>query len=99
MSRVAFYAWLLVALLCMAPKTLAGPMVTLSSPDNLTNLTVGEQVTIDVNLQGLPVGSDFIFNLNTSVLFPSSQFQVVPDLSNTSGLTTGFWGGVCVPVF
>ena len=41
MSRVAFYAWLLVALLCMAPKTLAGPMVTLSSPDNLTNLDRG----------------------------------------------------------
>ena len=54
---------------------------------------MGEQVTIDVTLQGLPVGTDFIFNLNTSVLFPSSQFQVVPDLSNTSGLTTGFGAG------
>src|ERR1700730_17711307 len=93
MSRVALGAMMLIAFLGMAPLTLAGPMVSLSSPQNLSTLTVGEQVTIDVTLSGLPVGSDFIFNLNTSVLFPSSQFQPVPDLSNTSGLTTGFGTG------
>jgi hypothetical protein len=67
--------------------------VTLSSPQDLAHLTVGEQVTIDVNLQGLPVGSDFIFNLNTSVLFPSNLLQPVPNTTNTSGLTTGFGPG------
>jgi hypothetical protein len=93
MSRLALSATMLAVLLSVAPETLAGPNVTLSSPDNLTNLTVGQQVTIDVNLQGLPVGTDFIFNLNTSVLFPSSQFQPVPDPSNTSGLTTNIGSG------
>jgi PEP-CTERM motif len=48
---------------------------------------VGQTVEIDVNLQGLAVGSDFIFNLNTRVLFDSSLFQAVPDPTNTSGLT------------
>jgi hypothetical protein len=67
--------------------------VTLSSPQDLAHLTVGEQVTVDVNLQGLPVGSDFIFNLNTSVLFPSNLLQTVPDTTNTSGLTAGFGSG------
>jgi hypothetical protein len=65
----------------------AGPMVTLSSPNNLSNLSVGDQVEIDVNLQGLPV-NDFIFVLDTKVLFPSN-FLPVLDLSNSSGLTPG----------
>jgi hypothetical protein len=68
-------------------------MVTLSSPDSLNDLTVGELVTVGVNLSGLPVGTDSISNLNTSVLFPSTQFQTVPDPTNTSGLTTGFGSG------
>jgi hypothetical protein len=92
MSRMACAAVILAALMLVTPITLAGPMVVLSSPDNLNNLTVGEEATIDVTLSGLPVGSDFIFNLNTSVLFPSSQFQAVPDPTNTSGLTSGFGG-------
>jgi hypothetical protein len=71
----------------------AGIEITLSSPQDLAHLTVGEQVTIDVNLQGLPVGSDFIFNLNTSVLFPSNLLQTVPDTTNSSGLTTGVGSG------
>ncbi|MFL5243062.1 MAG: PEP-CTERM sorting domain-containing protein [Gemmataceae bacterium] len=66
----------------------ADPMVTLSSPNNLSSLSVGDQVEIDVNLQGLPV-NDFIFVLDTKVLFPSSNFLPVPDLSNSSGLTPG----------
>jgi len=94
MTRLALSATMVAALMCVAPMALAGPIVSLSSPENLTNLTVGELVTVDVNLSGLAVGSDFIFNLNTSVLFPSTQFQTVPDLTNTSGLTTGFGGTV-----
>jgi hypothetical protein len=88
---MACAASILAGLMLLTPATtFAGPTVFLSSPDNLTDLTVGEVVTIDVNLQGQAVGSDFIFNLNTSVLFPSSEFQTVPDPSNSSGLTTGF---------
>ncbi len=88
MSRTMLGALILALLIAMAPESRAGTIeVTLSSPQDLTHLTVGEMVTIDVNLQGIPVGSDFIFNLNTSVLFPSADFQAVPDPSNTSGLT------------
>jgi hypothetical protein len=90
MKRLIFGLAILAVLCFKVDQAKAGPTVTLSSPDNLTGLSVGEQVTIDVSLQGLPVGTDFIFNLNTKVLFPSAQFQAVPDLSNTSGLTTGF---------
>ena len=75
----------------IAPEVFANPMVALSSPDNLTNLTVREQVTFEVNLSGLAVGTDFIFNLNTSVLFPSAQFQA-------SGAHDREWDGVCIPV-
>ena len=92
MPRSAFYVCLLVAILWTSPKTHAGPTVTLSSLQDLNSLAVGDVVTIDVTLKGLPVGTDFIFNLNTSVLFPSAQFQTVPDLGNSSGLTTGFGG-------
>jgi hypothetical protein len=89
MSRTMLGALILALLIAMAPESRAGTFieVTLSSPQDLTHLTVGELVTIDVNLQGIPVGSDFIFNLNTSVLFPSADFQAVPNPSNTSGLT------------
>jgi hypothetical protein len=67
----------------------AGPMISLSSPDDLTHLTLGERVTIDVTLSGLDVGNDFIFVLNTKVLFPSSVFQPIPDPNNSSGLKPG----------
>src|SRR5581483_812903 len=93
MSRLALYTLTLVALALVTPAAFAGPMVTLSSPNDLTHLSVGQQVEIDVTLSGLPVGSDFIFDLNTKVLFPSTNFQIVPDLTNTSGLTTGFGPG------
>jgi hypothetical protein len=93
MSRLARYASTLVALALVTPAVFAGPMVTLSSPNDLTNSSVGQQVEIDVTLSGLPVGSDFIFNLNTKVLFPTTMFPIVPNLSNSSGLTTGFGTG------
>ena len=77
----------LCALVVLSSPAKAGPTVFLSSPEDLTNITVGEVVTIDVSLEGLPVGSDFIFNLNTKVLFSSSLFQAIPDPTNSSGLT------------
>jgi hypothetical protein len=93
MFRVALYAGMLVALALITPAVFANPMMALSSPDDLTHLSVGQQAEIDVTLSGLPVGTDFIFNLNTKVLFPSTMFQTVPNLSNSSGLTTGFGAG------
>ncbi len=91
--RLALYASTLVALAIVTPAVFAGPIVTLSSPNDLTNLSVGQQVEIDVTLSGLPVGTDFIFNLNTKVLFPTTMLNTVPNLSNSSGLTTGFGTG------
>jgi hypothetical protein len=88
MSKMACAASILAGLMLLTPATaFADPSIFLSSPDNLNNLTVGEVAMIDVNLQGLAVGSDFIFVLNTQVLFPSSSFQPV------SGLTTGYGSG------
>jgi hypothetical protein len=83
-SLVGFGLCILV--LTSAPAR-AAVVVTLSSPSNLSALTVGQKVEIDVTLSGLPVGSDFIFNLNTKVLFSSSLFQAIPDSTSPSGLT------------
>ncbi|HEV8037833.1 MAG TPA: hypothetical protein VGP62_03150 [Bryobacteraceae bacterium] len=71
----------------------ASVMLTLSSPTDLTALTVGENLVVDVNLSGLPVGSDFIFDLDSKVLFSSTLFTTVPDSSSTSGLTTSLASG------
>jgi hypothetical protein len=93
MPRTVFTASILAILILISPRAFASPMVSLSSPEDLTNLQVGQEVEIDVTLSGLPVGTDFVFNLNTKVLFPSAMFQTVPDLTNTSGLTTSFGPG------
>jgi PEP-CTERM motif len=77
----------LVMLAGGTPAANAAVMVQLSSPSDLTHLTVGQTVEIDVRLSGLAVGSDFIFNLNTKVLFPSSLFAPIPDPTSSSGLT------------
>jgi hypothetical protein len=70
----------------MSSAANAGPTVALSSPNDLSHLSVGQTVEIDVTLSGLPA-NDFIFNLNTRVLFPSSLLQAIPDPTSTSGLT------------
>ncbi len=93
MNRLVIRVSMLAAVLCMAPQAFSGPMAILSSPENLSNITVGEQVTIDVSISGLPVGTDFIFNLDTKILFPSAEFQPVPDTTSTSGLTTSYGSG------
>jgi len=77
------------------PWALASPvargevMVTLSSPDDLSQLKVGDEFRVDVNLTGVDVGNNFIFVLNTRVLFPSSLVQVVADPGTSSGLSPG----------
>jgi hypothetical protein len=85
MFRLASCVLILTA---VAEQAVANPTVSLSSPNNLNQLSVGNNVEIDVTLSGLPV-NDFIFVLNTKVLFPSSSFLPVPDLNNSSGLTPG----------
>jgi hypothetical protein len=90
MFRMALIFAVLAAFLSIVPQGAAGTIqVTLSSPDDLSNLTVEQLVTINATLSGLAVGNDFIFNLNTKYLFDSSLLQAVPDPSNSSGLTPG----------
>jgi hypothetical protein len=68
----------------------ATAVFTLSSPSDLSALTVGQEVEIDLSLSGLPFPNnqtDFIFNLNTKILLDSSLFQAVLDPTSLSGLT------------
>src|SRR5262249_16617825 len=82
-----------IAILCgftFAAPAKAAVVLTLSSPSNLSALTVGQQVEIDLSISGLPFPNnqtDFIFNLNTKILFSSSLFQAIPDPTSPSGLT------------
>jgi len=74
----------------MSAPASAAAVFTLSSPTDLSALTVGQDVEIDLSLSGLPFPNnttDFIFNLNTKILFPTSLFQAIPDPTSTSGLT------------
>ena len=74
----------------MSAPARASAVFTLSSPSDLSALTVGQVFEIDLGLSGLPFPNnqtDFIFNLNTKILFDSSLFQAVPDSSSLSGLT------------
>jgi len=88
MFRVALSTVMLTALATVSSQAVAAPIMNLSSPNDLTRLTVGSRVEIDLTLQGLPA-NDFVFVLNTRELFPSSLFQVVRDPNNSSGLTPG----------
>jgi hypothetical protein len=90
MRGVASLGVALLVLGSVVSPAMAGPMVVLSSsPVDLTKIMLGQQVAINVNLQGLDAGNDFIFALNSQVLFPGSQFMAIPDPSNSSGLTPG----------
>lgn len=66
----------------------------LSSPDNLSDLKVGQQVTLQVSLSGAS-SANFLDSLTTDVAFPSGTFSIsqispgaiVPD---TTGFQSGF---------
>jgi len=77
MFRVAITAMMLAAVVAMAPQAVALPILSLSSPNSLTNVPVGSTVRIDVTLSGLPSPNttDFIFVMNSRELFPSASFQ------------------------
>ena len=83
----------LAALVLLAAVTSASPanlIMQLSSPNDLAHLTVGQTVEIDLAISGLPFPNnqtDFIFNLNTKILFPSNLFTPIPDPTSLSGLT------------
>ena len=52
MSRVVCPVLMLAVLAVMAPQAVAAPVVTLSSPDDLTQICmVGDTARIDVNLE------------------------------------------------
>src|SRR4051794_25290536 len=91
MSKIVCPALVLVALAAAAPQAVAVPIVTLSSPSDLTQLRVGDTARIDVTLQGLPAG-EFIFNLFTQVAFPSNRFQLVSGPTATKAFGSVFFG-------
>ena len=63
----------------------------LMSSADLNNLSVGDQVQIDVNLGGLAT-RNFVFNLFTQVAFPSAQFQLVSGQTATKTFGSVFFG-------
>jgi hypothetical protein len=75
----------------------AGPIVSLSSPDNLSQIQVGDTVHVDITLAGLNPG-DTLELLGASVVFPAVSFGapstntpyvvpngIVPDVGGYSG--------------
>ncbi|MEZ6134981.1 MAG: hypothetical protein R3C53_08745 [Pirellulaceae bacterium] len=85
MSRIC----LMFAILLAVPtaNAWAGAItLTLSSTDDLENLTVGDVVTIDVNLLGLDESiGDFIDLLSADVLLPTDIFGT-PNLPTAGGI-------------
>ena len=82
MSRAVCPVLILVVLAVMAPRAVAVPLVSLSSPNNLAQLTVGQTVrstsALGITDPNTGPNVDFIFRLYTEVLFPSSLFETPP---------------------
>jgi hypothetical protein len=76
MSRFRFY--LLCAMLVGLPAQAFAGVITLSlsSPDNLLNLSMNQEFTIDVTLSGLVPG-DALYLLSADILFPTNLFSLV----------------------
>ncbi len=72
MIRVAFFLLAILAITVPAPS-FAGPILSLTSIDDLGNLTVGETVTIDVELSGLNPGDELDFLL-AAIQMPAGIF-------------------------
>jgi len=86
LGRVVF---VLMAVMTGTVAVSAVPLVSLSSQSDLTHLTVGDQIRVDVTLGGVSSFSEYLFVLNTRETFPSSLFQVIADSANGSGLSPG----------
>jgi hypothetical protein len=79
---------LLMAVMTGTVPVRAAPIIGLASSSDLTQLSVGDQIHVDVTLGGVSL-NELIFVLNTRELFPSSLFQVIADPGNSSGLSPG----------
>jgi len=86
LGRVVF---VLMAVMTGTVAVSAAPFVSLSSQSDLTHLTVGDQIAVDVTLSGVSSFSEYLFVLNTRETFPSSLLQVIADPGNGSGLSPG----------
>jgi hypothetical protein len=76
MTKLVSPVLMLAVLAVMAPRAVATPIVTLSSPSDLNQLTVGQQVQLNVSLQAVST-NEFLFVLDTRELFPSNLFAPV----------------------
>lgn len=83
MKRVGIVAAVLAIGMLISAQANAALLVNLSSPDDLTNLTVGQTVTIDVSITGVPASG--LAALVVEFLGPPSIFSTPVD----SDLTTG----------
>lgn len=94
MKQLLSSVLVLLSLTLLAGPVAAGFALTLSSPDNLSNLTVGQQVTFQVTLSGADA-SNTLDELQTDITWLSNVFSVspsniipgsiVPDLTGFSG--------------
>jgi len=91
MSRSSLLLAVLAVAITAATPTQAASLVSLSSPDDLSNLAVGDEVRIDVTLSGLDSGF-FIFNLFTRVIFPSSNLELVSGPTPSKAFGSVFFG-------
>jgi len=91
MTRSSLITLALITAIGLTSTARAASIVSLSSPDDLASLQVGDQARIDVTLSGLETGS-FIFNLDTRILFPSAQFELVSGPTPSKALGSVFFG-------
>src|SRR4051794_6186353 len=91
MTRSSLFAVALIASTGLASPARAASLVSLSSPEDLANLHVGDQARIDVTLSGLASGS-FIFNLDTRLLFPSAEFDLISGPTPSKAFGSVFFG-------
>ena len=91
MTRSSLLTLALVIATGLTSTARAASIVSLSSPDDLASLQVGDQARIDVTLSGLETGL-FIFNLDTRILFPLAQFELVSGPTPSKALGSVFFG-------
>lgn len=97
MRRTTLLFALLMTCGLLASRASAYPILTLSSSTDLANLTVGQEFQVDVRLSGLEVGTEFIFILNSKVLFDGLLLDPIGALSATFGGDSVFQVVASVP--
>jgi hypothetical protein len=89
MTKLVSPVLMLAFLTVIAPRAVATPIITLSSPSDLSQLTVGQQAQLNVSLQGIST-NEFLFILDTRALFPSNLFAPVSLTSSQPGTESVF---------